>query len=121
MRLSNKPLPLLGCGSSAGSPTDDSMLGGCGASGGITGSKLGGRIETGWGAGTLYFLLHSVESIPDLGFMLVEEGGEDGSDELALIDLGSMAFQEVTVHDVEVHDQQLPAALRHGDWVGDTH
>lgn len=91
------------------------MLGGFGASGGITGSKLGGSKVTGGSACTEKLSFDLEETVPDFAFLLLEEYCDDGSHEPTLVNLGLVAFEEVIVGAVKVHRQELPAALGHGN------
>jgi hypothetical protein len=84
------------------------MLGGFGASGGITGSKLGGSVVLSWGAGTKNRSFDAVEGVSDLALVLLEEGGDDAPDKLVLVDLRLIPHQQVVVDPVEVHHQELP-------------
>jgi hypothetical protein len=91
MRDSNKPLLLSSEGGFSCTVPNPSMFGGFGASGGITTGKLGGGVEASVGTREENSELSAVEALADVGLFLLKEDGENGSDELALVDLRGIA------------------------------
>jgi hypothetical protein len=73
------------------------MLGGFGASGGITGSKLGGGVVVGGGTRLENQGFDVPEVVSDLCFMLLEEGSDNGANDPVLIDLRLIPHQQVVV------------------------
>jgi hypothetical protein len=94
------------------------MLGGFGASGGITTGKLSGGVVVGGSTRAKNFGFGFEESVPDVGLMTEEVDADDGANEPALMNLWFIPLDVVVVDDLEQHGQELPAALGHRDLGG---